>query len=847
MRSRVIKSLRARIRRALRAEIHALWRRSPIKQNTILYESFSGNGMLCNPEAIFRGLLAAPDMAHLTHIWALTDTKEFRSTIREFAGNSRVQFVNHGTPAYLRALATSEYLINNATFPPDLGKRDGQIYLNTWHGTPLKRMGYDIPNGAIEAANTMRNFVSADYLLSANEFMTSQMYRQAYKLEGFYRGTIIEEGYPRIDRQRTSVQQSKAIRARLESSGIPLGDRKIILYAPTWKGRSFRDPLDDVVELAERVAELQSALDSSQYCVLLKTHQIAHTVARAKPELGQILVPNEIPTNEVLSVTDTLITDYSSIYFDFLATGRPIVYFTPDLAEYVGERGLYFEPHEWPGPVCQSMTELVVALGSYLRGDEEPADVSERYARAARQFCTYEDGHATERVIDIVFRGKTEGYRVLNEVASKRESILMYLGGMARNGITTSALNLLNSIDHQRFDVSVIFTQGKYKSVPPSQKEINPAVRQFPRVGGMNGSKLTQLRRHLNYWAGRMGVHDTEPPHVTLWDDEWVRCFGGSQFDYVVDFSGYAPFWSVLLLHSPPAIRSIWLHNDLAADAHREVNGRKPLLRNLTTVFRLYRRYDHLVSVSPSLAKINQATLSEYAGASKFGYALNTIDARRIRGNSRVDLREATRDRLTGIHPEWVDQLLTEDGTTTFVTVGRLSPEKNQARLIRAFSAVHAKYPKTRLLLVGSGPLEHKLKRQVEAAGLADAVVFTGQQSMPHTIMKACNCFVLSSDYEGQPMVILEALVLGLPVVSVAFGSGEHAISGNGEHVVEQSDQGLAEGMMAFLNGEVTPATFNAEGYNRKAIRHFYRAIGVRDNHPVTEPITYPMRSAAKL
>ena len=847
MRSRVITRLRARIRLAMRTEIHALWRRSSIKKDTILYESFSGNGMLCNPEAIFRGLLAAPDMANLTHIWALKDVSDYRSTIREFAGNPRVRFVNYGSQAYLRALATSEYLINNATFPPDLGKRDGQIYLNTWHGTPLKRMGYDIPNGAIEAANTMRNFVSADYLLSASAFMTSQMYRHAYKLDGFYRGTIIEEGYPRIDRQRSSDQRSEAVRARLELSGIPVGDRKIILYAPTWKGTSFRNHLDDVSELAERVAQLQSSLDSSQYCVVLKTHQIAHTVARGRPELSQILVPNEIPANEVLSVTDTLITDYSSIYFDFLATGRPILFFTPDLADYEGERGLYFEPHEWPGPVCHTMTDLVTTLGSYLNGEGIPADVAERYKRATSQFCPRDDGHVTERVIDIVFRGKTEGYHTLKEVANERESILMYLGGMARNGITTSALNLLNSIDHQRFDVSATFTQGKYNSVPVTQKEINPAVRQFPRVGGMNGSKVTQLRRHLDYRMGRMGLHDADPRHTRLWDDEWVRCFGDSRFDYIVDFSGYGPFWSVLLLHSPPAIRSIWLHNDLATDAHREVDGRKSMLRNLTTVFRLYRRYDHLVSVSPSLARINQASLAKYAEASKFGYALNTVDARRILRDAKTDLRAATRDELTDTHPEWVDQLMADDGMTTFVTVGRLSPEKNQARLIRAFSAVHAEHPKTRLVLVGSGPLEHKLERQVTEAGLADAVVFTGQQSKPHAIMNACDCFVLSSDYEGQPMVILEALVLGLPVVSVAFASGQHAISGNGEHVVEQSDQGLADGMIAFLNGKVTPATFNAEGYNRKALRHFYRAIGVSDGHPVTEPITNPVRAAAKL
>lgn len=331
MSSRKIKVLRARIRLALRAEIHALWRRSPIAKDTVFYESFSGNGMLGNPEAIFRGLLAAEDMAHLSHVWALKDLRAYGSTIREFADNPRIRFVRSGSPAYFRALATSEYLVNNATFPTDFGKRVGQTYLNTWHGTPLKRMGYDIPNGAIEAANTMRNLVSADYLLSASPYMTSQMYRQAYKLEGFFRGTIIEEGYPRIDRQEASAEEKQAVRDRLEESGIPLGDREIILYAPTWKGTTFRKPVDDVTEMVERAEQLQASLDDTRYIVLLKIHQAAHTAAQGRSELNQILVPNEIPTNLILSVSSTLITDYSSIYFDFLTTGRPILFYSPDL------------------------------------------------------------------------------------------------------------------------------------------------------------------------------------------------------------------------------------------------------------------------------------------------------------------------------------------------------------------------------------------------------------------------------------------------------------------------------------------------------------------------------------
>src|SRR5215210_554539 len=136
-----------RLYKAARSERTALPRYAPIIKNQVLYESFSGNGMLDSPEAIFQELRNAPDMRHLSHVWALNDLDAYRSTVRKYDGDPRVRFVAHGSARYYAALARSKYLINNATFPPEFGRREGQIYLNTWHGTPLKHMGYDIPGG----------------------------------------------------------------------------------------------------------------------------------------------------------------------------------------------------------------------------------------------------------------------------------------------------------------------------------------------------------------------------------------------------------------------------------------------------------------------------------------------------------------------------------------------------------------------------------------------------------------------------------------------------------------------------------------------------------------------------
>ncbi|HWU46463.1 MAG TPA: glycosyltransferase [Humibacter sp.] len=820
--------------KAFEASSHAASRKKPIRSGTVLYESFAGNGMLCNPEAIFRRLLNDPAFAELEHIWVLSDPKQYRSSVLEFAHVPNVRFVTYRSREYFAALATSQYLINNATFPPAFSKRPGQTYLNTWHGTPLKRMGYDMPNGPADSANTLRNFVAADFLLAANDFMTTTMYESAYRLAGIYRGRIIQEGYPRIDRQLLDASGAAAARRRLADAGVPVGDRTIVLYAPTWKGTSFSRPEDDVETLVEATAELQREL-GDDHVVLLKTHQVVHGFASSDPQLKRILVPNEIPTNVMLGIADALVTDYSSIFFDYLATGRPIAFYTPDMADYSDVRGVYFPPRDWPGPVCTSATDAAARLRELLASDGTASgEIGERYRQWQQRFTPYEDGSVTDRVIDIVFRGGTEGLRVRDAAQDDRKKILLYLGGMRSNGITASALNLLRNVDHDRYDVSVLLAASARAQQRANQDKIHPAVRQFPRVGGMNGAKLEHLKRRVAGRRGDVELHRTDPAQRALWDEEWARCFGDVRFDDVIDFSGYSPFWATLLLHSPPATRSIWLHNDMAAEVHREVNGKKSMRRSLPAVFGLYRDFDHLVSVSPRLNELNRRQLAGYAPEERFTAVRNLIDADRVRVEARADVRELPDHPVdpdaplleegaepVRIVPDWAKQVADKQGTRWFVSVGRLSPEKNQERLLRAFAQVHREHPDSRLLIVGQGPLRGRLQEVIEELGIGAVAFLTGSYHNPFAIMAAADCFVLSSNYEGQPMVLLEAAVVGLPIVSVDFTSVHDALPNDSIHIVAQTDEALAEGMRAYLRGEVPASTIDLQTYTRDVLDEF--------------------------
>ncbi len=819
----------SRILRLLELERRAILRSGPVIPGTVLYESFAGNGALDNPEAIFRALLADPDFAELRHVWVLerTSGSSFRA---EFAGNRRVRFVRPRTASYLRALARSQYLITNATFPPEFQKRPGQTVVNAWHGTPLKRMGYDMPDGAYEAANTLRNFLASDVLLAQNPHMT-RMYRDAYRLDGAFRGRILELGYPRTDRQYLdAAARTRGVRA-LGDAGIEIGERRLVVYAPTWKGTSFSSPRDDAADLLTAARELQDRLGDG-YRVLLKAHQAVHEAVAGRAGRG-VLVPNDLPTNVVLGLADVLVTDYSSIFIDFLSTGRRIVFYTPDESDYERDRGTYFRSDELPGAVTTTLPELAAAITA---AEDERGDVA---ARWRQEFTGQDDGHASQRLIDAVFRGRnTVGTPSNPAPADRRHSVLIYLGGMRSNGITTSALNLLAHLDHDALDVSVLFARPSTRDQRSNAARIHPRVRQFHRMGGLTAHVPTELLMRV---LGRLWPRHAEAAwERRLWENEWRRCFGDARFDTVIDFSGYSRFWTELVLHSPPARRLIWLHNEMLAEVDRPVAGRRRMRRSLPAVFSLYPRFDGLVSVSESLSAANRDELADrfHVPGDHFLSARNVIDEVSARIRLQQPLREAGLlvDEETGETslPDWVDLLANHDGQRWFVTVGRLSPEKNQARLLEAFAIVHGEHPETRLIMVGDGPLRGELEARRDALGLGDAVVIAGALPNPFPVLAQADCFVLSSDYEGQPMVLLEAAVAGLPIVTVRFGSVADAVPDDRVHVVGQTVEALAEGMRDYLAGSVPASGFDAEEYNALALREFAAALASESAVPAS-------------
>lgn len=832
---------------------------APIVPHSVVWESFAGNGALCNPEALFRALLDHPEYAHLRHTWVLNAAAEKSAFRREFEAHPRVSFVRHRSAAYYASLESSQYLVNNATFPPEYVKRPEQTYLNTWHGTPLKKMGYDMPAGADNARNVLRNFLSADYLLAENAFMTETMYLGAYRLRNIFRGAIVEEGYPRTDHM-FGPDAGEYARTILRERGIETRGTRVLVYAPTWRGESFYSPTADLTQLRETLDALRASPALRDWVVLLKVHQAVADQVADEPEIADALIPNEVPANEALALADLLVSDFSSIFVDYLATGRPIAFHIPDIAGYSEQRGLYLTPGELPGPVSVDTAGLVSSVEAILGSSLAAAypEESARYAALAEAYTSRDDGGASARVIDVVFGKKEAGHTVHRNLTDGRVSLMLYAGGLITNGITSSLLNLLEALDPQVYDVSVLYYRHSNGDRRANAAKIPAHVRHIIRDPGFLQYALQGSMRTLSFLApeAQAGERAAQDADAGLWHHEWRRLFGESHFDAVVDFSGYAAYWTRILAHGTGRHLAVWLHNDLEADAQRTVDGAKPHLQNLSNVFKLYPAFDTLVSVSPDLREVNARKLARYASPEAFVSARNAIDGSRVltgAGRAHVgavvdldgsDLQGA----IAALSEAYsVEAVLAEaqrrvalgpsraGGGRTFVTVGRLSPEKNHARLLDAFAEVAREDPGSRLIVIGNGPLQGALQAQAGTLGISELVTFTGRLSNPYATMAEADCFVMSSDYEGQPIVILEARVLGLPVVTTRFDSAPSAMEGSGGLIVERSVSALAGGMRAFVRGEVRAEPFDYEAYNATIIEEFTR-VALPQDQTTTAP-----------
>lgn len=340
-------------------------------ENAVFFESFYGRNASCNPRAIDREI--ARRAPAVTRYWSVVD--------RSVAVPDGAIAVVDGSPEWWRARGTARLLVVNDWLRRRFVRRPGQIVLQTWHGTPLKRLALHRPGfDPRRAAAVVKESLRWNILLAQNAY-AGRILGKAY---AFLRRPIWVEGYPRNDVLLSidAPHVAKAVRAAL---GIDAHQR-VLLYAPTW--RDDREQIVDFLDLEALAAETDAV-------VLVRGH--SRTLQRGHDAEGArvIDVTGYPDTSQLLLVADALITDYSSVMFDYSATGKPMYFLVPDIDHFRGQlRGFYFdlEGHA-PGAVVRTQDELVAALR------DVSADHSAKYRQWQAKFNARDDGRAAERVV----------------------------------------------------------------------------------------------------------------------------------------------------------------------------------------------------------------------------------------------------------------------------------------------------------------------------------------------------------------------------------------------------------------------------------------------------------------
>jgi CDP-glycerol glycerophosphotransferase len=348
----------------------------------VVYNSFEGR-FSDSPRAVYAALRARATPGD-SHVW-LADPAYQRGFPED------VETVVYGSPQCVEALESADVVVANTHTDVTWSKPASTFYLQTWHGTPLKRIHWDVlwaPPGRLE--RLQRDVDRWDCLLSPNGASTPLL-RRAFR----YDGEVLESGYPRND--VLNAPDRDAVRARVRDElGIADG-MTAVLYTPTWRddevfaegGRRFALGLD-VEAFADALGE--------DHVLLLRVHYMltGRLAATEHPAVRDVSFHADVA--ELYLAADAMVTDYSSTMFDFAVTGKPMLFFTYDLDDYEGRlRGFYFDLREMaPGPLVETNEELIEAVRALPESAEEHAGA---YAAFRERFCHLEDGHATERVI----------------------------------------------------------------------------------------------------------------------------------------------------------------------------------------------------------------------------------------------------------------------------------------------------------------------------------------------------------------------------------------------------------------------------------------------------------------
>lgn len=771
----------------------------PPKDNVILFECYWGKKICGNPLAIYRRLVNSNVADDYKIIWVVNNI----DTPEEISGNKNVIVVKPGSKEYGHALLEATYLVNNVTFPTYFIRKPDQRYLNTWHGVPVKAMGRDMIAPMISMANTQRNFLQSNIILESSDFYRKSVIHPYY-VENLTKKNILRSGSPRVDDIFSSYISDEDFRNRY---GISEG-QKVVMYAPTWRGNStnIKSVFNNQASIYQTIANFLG----EEYFVIFSAHQMVKSRDLTELNNGAVLQENE-NINDVLVHVDVLVSDYSSIIFDFFPANKAVVLYTYDIEQYQEDRGLYVRPSELPCADVKTIEDLVTAI----REEALPSSFAS-YASMCERFIPFESGNASKSVLSELLYSSSEDKVCANE----KQRLLIAPGGLIPNGITSSLKNLISNLDYNKYDPYIVIEASVMDNDPLRREqfsEFDSRCNWILRCGDM----LLNEHEKKIYQEFRQGNESFDLDDIDtikrVFERENRRIFGDTKFDVSIEFGGYAPFWTALIAFSNSSRKICYQHNHLWAEYTNTDVSRNQ--KQLYSVFLLYRYFDQIVAVSDETRLVNEEYLGSFYSEGVVAHTVNnTIDIKRLKEKALIPVVLA--------HPP-AAPIYQESSLFRFIALGRLSPEKRFDRMIGALAKISRKYPNAILIICGSGPLKKKLSQLAKRLGVSERVIFLGQVSNPYPLLEKADACVMSSDYEGQPMALLEALCLGTTCIGTDIPGIRSVLKDGLGHIVPPTVDDFSQAMEAAVLKALPPLSDIKvdEVYIEQTMNTFYKVV----------------------
>ena len=634
---------------------HSFFAKKHIRSDIVLLESRGGLSLEGN---ILRILIELQKSSYKKFkkilVYKKGKKKKIKARLSHY-GISDVIMIKYASISYYMYLSIAGYLVNDTSFPGRFVKKKGQIYLNTWHGTPLKRMGCDNFDEICTMGNVERNLIQADFLLFPNIYMQEKMCG-AYMLDNLSQGIILQEGYP-----RNSVffdkKGAESVRKKLHFEGM-----QIIVYMPTFRGKIGDISVEkQITDIQKYLKQIDSGLRINQR-MIVNFHPFLQREISIEQYEHINIAPPEYDIYEILNMADVLVTDYSSVFYDFAITDKKIILFPYDEEVYRASRGIYEKLEEYPFPKVTSISDLLEEINN--------TEILSR-KEFRKRYDTFESPYATEKICRQVFL-KDNVCKVQKPKRNGKENILIYAGDLNKNGITTALCSMLEGLDKSRFNYFIAFRKSVLEKEPQRLKKLPRECGIYPLASELETDILT-LAAHAMYF--RLHLHF---PWITKRLDrqylrEWKKHFGSIQFRQVIHYNGYERY-VIALFQRYPGIRTIWVHNDM----EQEIKNRK--IQDYQQLHDAYCSYDHVVVVSED---IKEATIRISGRTDNILVIGNCHQYQLVRRKAELPL-EFQKNTICTWEKEKLEKLLASS-KVKFINIGRFSVEKGHKRLIQAF------------------------------------------------------------------------------------------------------------------------------------------------------------------